>query len=178
MPFSFIREQVISQPRDVVEANLSRYQPLNYNRFRWWRSHTDNITPLGKRANLRDRITNGDFNESTYFWQAQLALHNAKEKVDLNKHNHSDQLEILSVDLARYKRLMEDYEKEENARLEALYDAFTSHFQITRKELENELCEWNMDLLSYYNYCNETKKTTPYANRKSRRGRPRKNSVG
>mgnify|MGYP005990094661 CR=1 FL=1 len=123
MPFSFIREQVISQPRDVVEANLARYQPLNYNRFRWWRSHTDNITPLGKRANLKDRIVNGDFNE-------------------------------------------------------ALYDAFTSHFQITREELENELCEWPGELLSYYNYCNETKRTTPYANRKSRRGRPRKNSVG
>ena len=177
MPFSFIRESVLKHDRDVVESILSRYQPLNYNRFRWWRTHTDNITPLGKRAHLRDRIINGDFNESTYFWQAQLALHNAKDKVDLNRHDYADQLEILSVDLARYKRLMEDHEKEENGRLEALYDAFTSHFQMTREELENELCEWNMDLLSYYNYCNEFKRTTPYANRKSRRGRPRKNSV-
>ena len=160
MPFSFIREQVISQPRNVVEANLARYQPLNYNRFRWWRSHTDNITPLGKRANLKKRIVNGDFNESTYFWQAQLALHNAKDKVNLNIHNHSDQLDILSVDLARYKRLMEDYEKEENTRLEALYDAFTSCFLITRQELIDELCEWNMDLLDYYNYCKEFKRIT------------------
>lgn len=160
MPFSFIRESVISQPREVVEANLARYQPLNYNRFRWWRSHTDNITPLGKRANLKKRIVNGDFNESTYFWQAQLALHNAKDKVNLNIHNHSDQLDILSVDLARYKRLMEDYEKEENTRLEALYDAFTSCFLITRQELIDELCEWNMDLLDYYNYCKEFKRIT------------------
>ena len=178
MPFNFIRESVISQPRDVVEQNLARYQPLNYNRFMWWRSYTDGITPLGKRATLRDRIINGDFNESTYFMQAQLALHNAKDKVNLDKHNHSDQLEILAVDLARYKRLMEDYEKEENERLEAMYDAFTAHFQMTRKEVEDELCEWPGELLSYYNYCNETKRTTPYANRKSRRGRPRKNSVG
>ncbi len=174
MPFSFIRESVISQPREVVEANLARYQPLNYNRFRWWRSHTDNITPLGKRANLKKRIVNGDFNESTYFWQAQLALHNAKDKVDLNLHDHSDQLDILSVDLARYKRLMEDYEKEETARLEALYEAFTKTFNITREELENELCEWPGELLSYYDYCKEFKKTTPYANRKSQRGRPKK----
>ena len=174
MPFSFIRETVLKHDRDTVESILSRYQPLNYNRFRWWRTHTDNITPLGKRAHLRDRIINGDFNESTYFWQAQLALHNAKDKVDLSKHNHSDQLEILAVDLARYKRLMEDHEKEEGGRLEDLYDAFTSHFQITRQELIDELCEWNLDLLSYYNYCNEFKRTTPYANRKSRRGRPKK----
>jgi len=158
MPFSFIREEVLRHDRDVVDANLSRYQPLNYNRFMWWRSHTDGIKPLGKRATLKARIENGDFNESSYFMQAQLALHNAKDKVNLNIHNHSDQLDILSVDLARYKRLMEDYEKEENARLEALYDAFTSCFLITRQELIDELCEWNMDLLDYYNYCKEFKR--------------------
>ena len=160
MPFSFIREEVLRHDRDVVDANLSRYQPLNYNRFMWWRSHTDGIKPLGKRATLKARIENGDFNESSYFMQAQLALHNAKDKVNLNHHNHSDQLDILSVDLARYKRLMEDYEKEENARLEALYDAFTSCFLITRQELIDELCEWNMDLLDYYNYCKEFKRIT------------------
>jgi len=160
MRFSFIREAVLTQPLDVVHENLARYQPLNYNRFMWWRSHTDGIKPLSKRATLKARIENGDFNESSYFMQAQLALHNAKDKVNLNIHNHSDQLDILSVDLARYKRLMEDYEKEENARLEALYDAFTSCFLITRQELIDELCEWNMDLLDYYNYCKEFKRIT------------------
>ena len=174
MPFSFIREQVLNHPLDVVQSNLSRYQPLNYNRFRWWRTHTDNVTPLGKRATLKARIQNGDFNESTYYWQAQLALHQAKDKVDLNRHDHSDQLDILAVDLARYKRLMEDYEKEETERLEALYDAFTTNFQMTRQEVEDELCEWEMGLLDYYNHCNETKYTTPAANRKGRRGRPKK----
>jgi len=178
MPFKFIREDAIKMPRDVVEKRLAGYKQLNYNKFMWWRSHTDGVTPLGKRALLKDRIINGDFGPSTYFWQAQLALHNAKDKVNLNTDDFQKQLEMLAVDLARYKRLMEDHEKEETCRLEALFDAFTSHFQITREELENELCEWNMDLLDYYNYCNEFKRTTPYANRKSRRGRPRKNSVG
>jgi len=150
MPFNFIREEAISQSREVVDKNLSRYQPLNYNRFMWWRTHTDNVKPLGKRALLKDRIINGDFNESSYFMQAQLALYQAKDKVNLNKHNHSDQLEILSVDLARYKRLMSDYEKEETARLEALYEAFTKTFNMTRTELEEELCNWSGDLLSLY----------------------------
>ena len=174
MPFNFIRESVLRHDRDVVEANLARYQPLNYNRFMWWRSHTDGIKPLGKRAHLRDRIKNGDFNESTYFWQAQLALHNAKDKVDLNQHDHSDQLEILAVDLARYKRLMEDHEKEESSRLEDMFDAFTSTFQMSRSQLEEELCNWPGELLSYYDYCKEFKYETPAANRKSRRGRPKK----
>ena len=70
MPFSFIREEVLRHDRDVVNANLSRYQPLNYNRFMWWRSHTDGIKSLSKRATLKDRIVNGDFNESSYFMQA------------------------------------------------------------------------------------------------------------
>jgi hypothetical protein len=56
MRFSFIREAVLTQPLDVVDENLARYQPLNYNRFMWWRSHTDGIKPLSKRAILKDRI--------------------------------------------------------------------------------------------------------------------------
>ena len=174
MPFNFIREEAISQSREVVNKNLSRYQPLNYNRFMWWRTHTDNVKPLGKRALLKDRIINGDFNESSYFMQAQLALYQAKDKVNLNKHNYSDQLEILSVDLARYKRLMSDYNKEANERLEALYEAFTSYFKITRSELIEELCNWSGDLLSYYTYCTKFKYETPLSVRKSKRGRPRK----
>ena len=67
MPFKFIREESISQSREVVDKHLSRYQPINYNRFMWWRTHTDNIKPLGKRALLKDKIINGDFNESSYF---------------------------------------------------------------------------------------------------------------
>ena len=174
MPFNFIREANIRHSRDVVEQNLARYQPLNYNRFMWWRSHTDGITPLSKRATLKERITNGDFNESSYFWQAQLALHNAKDKINLNKHNHPDQLEILAVDLSRYKRLMEDFNKEDNARLEALYDAFISTFKMTRTEFINEICEWSGDLLSYYKHCMEFKYETPASIRKERRGRPKK----
>ena len=174
MPFSFIKESSLRHDRDVVEKNLSRYQPLNYNQFRWWRSHTDMIKPLGKRALLKDRILNGDFNESSYFMQAQLALHQAKDKINLNRHNHSDQLEILAVDLARYKRLMDDYNKEDNERLEALYEAFTTHFKITRNELIEELCNCPGDLLSYYKYCVQFKYETPFSVRKSKRGRPRK----
>ena len=173
MLYSFIRESSLRHSRDIVEKNLSRYQPLNYNRFMWWRSHTDNVISLGKRAPLRDRIINGDFNESSYLMQAQLALLNARDKVDLNKHSPADQQELISVDIARYNRLMDDYTKEETARLEAMYEAFTSHFKITREELENELCEWSGDLLSYYDYCKEFKYETPMSVRKGKRGRPK-----
>jgi len=175
MPFSFIREENIRHSRDVVEQNLARYKPLNYNRFMWWRSHTDGIKPLSKRVTLKERIVNGDYSESSYYMQAQLALHNAKDKVNLNIHNYSDQLDILAMDLTRYKRLMDDFNREDNERLEALYDAFVSTFKMTRTEFINEICDWNDDLLSYYKFCMEFRYVTPAANKKAaRRGRPKK----
>ena len=172
MPFRFVREDAIKLPREVVEKHLAGYKPLNYNKFMWWRSHTDGVTPLGRRAQLKDRILNGDFGPSTYFWQAQLALYNAKDKVNLNTDDYQMQYEKTMVDVARYRRLLIDYEKEETNRLEAIYDAFTTAFKITKDELIDELCNWTGDLLSYYEHCNEFKFTTSTENRK--RGRPRK----
>jgi hypothetical protein len=143
----------------------------------WWRTHTDKVVPLGKRAPLKDRILNGDFNPSTYFWQAQLSLYTAKDKLDLSKHETRYQLEICAVDFARHKRLMEDFWKEEPARLEALYDAFISAFQLTREELEEEFLKWSGDILSFYEYACQFFRTTPAENRKDMRGRGRPKKV-
>lgn len=171
--YSFIKESNIKHSREVVMKHIKPLQPLNYNKFMWWRTHTDKVVPLGKRAPLKERILNGEFNPSSYFWQAQLALYTALDKIDLTKDDHQSQLEKLSVDLARYKRLMEDFEKEEPARMEALYDAFTSAFKITREELEEKFLNWSGDILSFYEYACNFLHTTPAENRKNMRGRGR-----
>lgn len=172
--YSFIREGNIKHSREVVMKHIKKLQPLNYNKFMWWRTHTDKIVPLGKRAPLKDRILNGDFEPSSYMWQAQYALYTALDKIDLTKHDHQTQMEMLAVDFARYKRLMEDFNKEEPARLEALYEAFTYSFQITREELEERLIQWPGTILNFYNLCCSFLLTTPAENRKNMRGRPRK----
>ena len=177
MPFSFIKESSINHSREVVENHISKLQPLNYNQFRWWRTHTDNVKPLGKRAPLKDRIMNGDFEPSSYFWQAQLALYTAKDKIDLNHHDVQYQLEILAVNLARYKRLMEDFEKEESQRMGDLYDAFTSAYKITKSELEEKFLNFNGTILDFYNYAEQFLYTTPAENRKNMRGRGRPKKV-
>ena len=177
MPFSFIKESSINHSREVVENHISKLQPLNYNQFRWWRTHTDNVKPLGKRAPLKDRIMNGDFEPSSYLWQAQLALYTAKDKIDLNHHDVQYQLEILAVDLARYKRLMEDFEKEESQRMGDLYDAFTSAYKITKSELEEKFLNFNGTILDFYNYAEQFLYTTPAENRKNMRGRGRPKKV-
>jgi hypothetical protein len=171
--YSFIKESNIRHSREVVMKHIKPLQPLNYNKFMWWRTHTDKVVPLGKRAPLKERILNGDFNPSSFFWQAQLALYTAKDKINLTKDDHHSQMEKLAVDLARYKRLMEDFEKEEPARIEALYDAFTTAFKITREELEEKFINWPGDILSFYEHACNFLHTTPAENRKNMRGRGR-----
>jgi hypothetical protein len=172
--YAFIKESSIRHSRETVMSHIKKLQPLNYNRFMWWRTHTDKVTPLGKRALLKDRILNGDFNPSSYFWQAQLALYVAKDKLDLSKHDTRYQIEIAGVDFMRYKKLMEDFEKEETARMIALYDAFTTEYKITKEELDEKFLKFNGTVLDFYNYAEEFLYRTPAANRKENRGRPKK----
>jgi len=172
--YTFIKESSIRHSRKTVMEHIKKLQPLNYNRFMWWRTHTDKVVPLGKRTLLKDRILNGDFNPSSYFWQAQLALYVAKDKLDLTRHDTQYQLDIAGVDFMRYKKLMEDFEKEENNRISALYDAFTSEYNITKEELEEAFLRWSGDILSFYYYAEEFLPKTPASNRKDMRGRPKK----
>ncbi len=171
--YSFIKEGSIRHSREVVMENIKKLQPLNYNKFMWWRTHTDKVVPLGKRAPLKERILNGDFNPSSYLWQAQLALYTAKDKLDLTKHDTRYQIELCAVDLARYKRLMEDFEKEETSRMEALYSAFTDAYQITKEELEEKFLNFSGTIIDFYHYADNFLRTTPAENRKNMRGRGR-----
>jgi hypothetical protein len=171
--YSFIKEGNIRHSREVVMENIKKLQPLNYNKFMWWRTHTDKVVPLGKRAPLKDRILNGDFNPSSYFWQAQLSLYMAKDKLDLTKHDTRYQIELCAVDFARHKRLMEDFEKEETTRMEALYSAFTDAYQITKEELEEKFLNFSGTILDFYHYADNFLRTTPAENRKNMRGRGR-----
>jgi len=172
--YTFIKESSIRHSKETVLSHIKKLQPLNYNKFMWWRTHTDKVTPLGKRALLKERILNGDFEPSSYFWQAQLALYTAKDKLDLSKHDTRYQIEICAVDFQRYKKLMEDFEKEEANRMTALYDAFTSEYRITKEELEERFLTFNGTVLQFYYYAEEFLYKLPASNRKNMRGRPKK----
>jgi hypothetical protein len=173
MPFNCFLDTFITQPEEVVDKELSKLKPLNYNKFMWWRTHTQLGVPLGKRAPLKDRILNGDFDFSCYYWQAQSAAIQARKKLDLDKDDYQSQYEKVTVDVARYRRLLADFDKEENSRIEALLDAFTISFKIGREELLDRLCNWSHDLLSFYESLDEF--GTPTSTEIRKRGRPKKN---
>jgi hypothetical protein len=177
--YTFIKQDNIKHSREVIMKKIKKLQPLNYNKFMWWRTHTDKVIPLGKRAPLKDRILNGEFEFSSYYWQAQLSLYNALDKINLETDDYKKQQEILQVDIARYKRLMDDFEKEEPSRLESLYDAFTDAYKITKDELEEKFLNWENDIYSFYELAENFFNKTPSENRKNMRmrGRPKKINI-
>ena len=123
---------------DVVHREISKLKPLNYNQFRWWRRFDSKTQPLPRGAKFLNRIKNGEFEFSHYYWQWKLT---ELELNDLYKKYKGDIRPILMehpVDLARRKRLIEDFEKDENARLESLQKGFLNEFVMTKEEyLEN-----------------------------------------
>jgi hypothetical protein len=172
MHFNCFLDTFIKQPEEVVAKELSKLQPLNYNKFMWWRTHTQKGHPLGRRSPLKARIINGDFNFSCYYWQAQNTVIQARKKLDLTKDDSQTQYEKVTMEVARYRRLMEDFNKEESARIEELITAFTSSFKITEDEFFDRLSNWAGDLLSFYESLEEFGQPTPVEIRK--RGRPKK----
>ena len=142
----------IKHSEEVVNAKLSQYQKLNYNRFMWWRTHCDKTEPLSKRVPLRDRIVNGDFEFSSYYWQAQSAAIVGRNKLDLAKDDYRDQIDKTTIDIARYRRLVMDFEKEEQNRIQEFVESFTKAFNLTREELYANLETWEGDVLSFYDY--------------------------
>ena len=61
--------------REQVEKQLSQYQKINYNQFRWWRMYQPKNKPLDNRKPLRERIFNGDFDFSCYKAQVYWCEH-------------------------------------------------------------------------------------------------------
>ena len=79
-------------------------------------------------------------------------------------------LENNAVDLARRKRLIEDFEKDESQKLEDIQKGFLKEFVMSQEEyyIHMEICDGTIE--DFYQYCLKT-----FDKRKQeRRGRPKK----
>lgn len=132
------------------------YYKKPYDRFMWWRSYTPKNKPLTNRHPLRDRILNGDFDYAPYKFEAMLAEHRMNEKfIELN-YQEDQWREATSVEKARIKRLMEDYNKEEPRRLEELKKAFLATFKIDNDQYEQEVTNFSgSEIIDFYFYIEE-----------------------
>ena len=72
----------VSISKAQINKQLSKYQKLNYNQFRWWRWYESKNKPLPYKSSFRDKILNGDYDISPYFLQAQLCEHMLNEMLE------------------------------------------------------------------------------------------------
>jgi hypothetical protein len=92
---------------------------------------------------------NGDYDVSDYFYQAKYELELMNEKVSSIK-STEEQHEARGLSMERYRRLNEDYERDETNIMKALYKDFKTTFKVTEDELERYMEECEGDLICLY----------------------------
>ena len=160
--------------REKLLKEFSKLQKINYNQFRWWRSYQSKNKPLDRRKPLRDRILNGDFDFSHYWYQAAWVEHDLN---DLEIECNGDAglyVEKGRMMRARRKRLLEDFEKDEHEKLTYLYNEFPKYFRISKEQVKEEMIEFSGSLIDFYYHLDEKYKIVHIPVPLKRRGRPKK----
>ena len=161
--------------RSFLQKEFAKLQKLNYNQFRWWRMYDTKNKPLDSRSPLRDRILNGDFDFSHFWYQAAWVEH---ELNDLQKECGDDDglfVEKGAVLRARRKRLLEDFEKDEHDKLTTLYNEFPKYFRVSRSQVKEEMASFSGSLIDFYYHMDDKYKIVHLSYEQiKKRGRPRK----
>ena len=160
---------MIIHSKETINKEISKLQPLKYNQFYWWRKFKDK-SPLSSKEAVHARIDNGDFDFSSYYWQAQYALLEMEEKTG-HISNPSTKHETQSIYRERYRRLMNDYEKDEPQRLSNYIKVITDLFMIEEKELERMMENFEGTLKELYTLI---KNNYEFRTVRKRKGRPKK----
>jgi len=160
---------MIIHSKEIVNKEIGKLQPLKYNQFYWWRKFKEK-SPLSTKDAVHARIDNGDFNFSSYYWQAQYALLEMEEKTGHIK-DPSIRHESQTLFRERYRRLMNDFEKDEPQRLDDYKKAMTSLFEIEKDELENKMETFDGTLKELYILI---KTNYNFRTVQKRKGRPKK----
>ena len=139
---------MIIHSKETIHKQISKLQQLKYNQFYWWRKFKDK-SPLSSKEAVHTRIDNGDFDFSSYYWQAQYALVEMEEKTG-HISDPGNRHEAQTIYRERWRRLMNDYEKDESQRLIEYKKAITGLFEIEDEDLEKKMEEFDGTLKELY----------------------------
>jgi hypothetical protein len=134
---------------EIIKGNLKKYKPIKYNRFMWWRRYKSPNEPLHKKNSLIDKIRNGDFDFSHYFWETQLCEY----ELNVKRYNTPDLIkwvEDSKIDRIRRKKLIEDFLKDENEKLLNLEKSFIKEFGISREKYYLEIDQFDGTIEEFY----------------------------
>ena len=105
-----------------VRDKIATFTPVKYNQFYWWRRFKmrETLHPLKP---LYYKIKNGDYEMSDYLYQAKYELELLEEKL-VGITDVKARHEATGLSMERYRRLMNDFEKDEDKIIKALKKDF------------------------------------------------------
>ena len=141
--------------RDFLETQLSKLHKKTYNQFIWWRRYQQRQTLHDKRT-LYEKIVNGDYEHSDYYYQAE---HENYLLEDATQHYkaYEEKVDKISLFRTRYKKLHEDYLKEETEIMKKMKKDFRIAFRIPEEELETIMEFFDGTTLELYNHVKKLK---------------------
>ena len=126
-----------SLSQEHLEKKFSKLRKLKYNTFRWWRMYDNPKPSKPKHSPLLDKIKNGDFDYSHYGYQAMWCEHEInKVYTRIGYDDMGRFIEETSLLRTRRKRLLVDFYKEEDAKLEDLSIEFAKTFRLPKDEIK------------------------------------------
>jgi hypothetical protein len=131
----------VALSREFLEQELSKLQKKTYNQFQWWRRYQTRKVLHDKKP-LEEKILNGDYEHSDYYYQALHENYLLEDKIKDVKYYES-KLNDISLFRTRYKRLMDDYEKDEKELIKDLRRDFRVVFRITYEELDEIMANFD-----------------------------------
>jgi hypothetical protein len=139
-----------------LKDRIATYRKNTYNKFYWWRRFQPRQT-LHPYKRLEERVPNGDFEVSDYYWQLQYE--DVLEQADLANEVSTDRKhEIRSLYGERKRRLTKDYEADETKILNDMYKAFWNEFRMTKEQVEEEMLNFDGELAEFILYLSNKQK--------------------
>lgn len=141
--------------RSHIENRLHQLPRKTYNQFVWWRRYQQRQT-LDDKMPLYNKLINGDYETSDYYYQAEHENYLLEDTIKDIKH-YEEKLEKIGLFRARYKKLHEDFLKEEEEILRKMKKDFIRELKITKDELEAIMETFDGTVLEMYEYIKQNK---------------------
>jgi hypothetical protein len=138
--------------KETILKHLKPLRQISFNRFYWWRNYSNGETPISPKSSIPQKIKAGYYSfPNAYFWSAQLSLIEIEEEIE-RLGSYDKMIELNGTTKNRYKRLIEDYHKDEAIKLERIYVDFTKHYIPNKDEVKKICEEFDGDITELYNF--------------------------
>lgn len=141
--------------REHIEERLSQLPKKTYNQFVWWRRYQQRQV-LADRSSLYYKLINGDYDTSDYYYQAEHENY-LLEDATKNLKTYEEKLDKIGLFRARYKKLHEDFIKEEEEILKKMKKDFIKELKITKDELDTIMETFDGTPLEMYEHIKSLK---------------------